>query len=90
MPQSPSSPAPNGEHSLVVEIVEALEEEGLDGETYQLHQYVDPDALTQLVASLNGEFTVSFTVDTIHVDVTQNGVTATPVDQVRRDTTSGE
>jgi len=44
-------------------------------ESYQLHQYVDPDALGQFVASIDDEFTVTFTVENVRVEVTQEGVT---------------
>ena len=75
MSRSPGFPNANGSDSVVVEIVEVLEENGVGRESYQLHQYVDPDALGQFVASLDGEFTVTFTVENVRVEVTQEGVT---------------
>lgn len=65
---------------LIVEIVEALNDQGMASASYQLHDYVDPDALEQVVASVSGDFTVAFTVETMRVVVTPDGVEATPVD----------
>jgi len=75
MSRSPRFPDANESDSVVVEIVEVLEENGVGRESYQLPQYVDPDALGQFVASLDGEFTVTFTVENVRVEVTQEGVT---------------
>ena len=75
MSRSPRFPNANESDSVVVEIVEVLEENGVGRESYQLPQYVDPDALGQFVASLDDEFTVTFTVENVRVEVTQEGVT---------------
>jgi len=61
---------------LIVEIVDALEDQGVASASYQLHDYVDPDALSQLVDSVEGPFSVSFTVEGVKVTVTENGVRA--------------
>ena len=70
-----SSSDASGE-SLVVDIVDVLEEQGRPRESYQLGNYVDPDALDRLVDSIEGQFTVSFTVDTFQITVSEEGVTA--------------
>jgi len=36
---------------LLVEIIETLEACGLEDDSYPLHDYVDPDALEQVIAS---------------------------------------
>ena len=61
---------------LVVEIVDALADQGVASDSYQLHDYVDLDALSQLLDSVDGPFSVSFTVEDLRVAVTEDGVTA--------------
>jgi len=61
---------------LIVEIIEALDDQGVASASYQLHDYVDPDALSQLVDSVEGPFSVSFLVKGVQVTVTEDGVTA--------------
>jgi len=61
---------------LLVEIVDALDDQGVAQDAYQLHDYVDPDALSQLVDSVEEPFSVSFTVKGVQVTVTEDGVTA--------------
>jgi len=41
---------------------------------YQLHDYVDVDALEQLVSSSDGDITVQFTVEGIPLEVSLDGV----------------
>jgi hypothetical protein len=59
---SPSTSRSGGPNELLVEIVETLEVCGLEDDSYQLHEYVDPDALEQLIASADENITVQFTV----------------------------
>ena len=70
------SPPGTSDGSLIVDIVDVLEEQGRPRESYQLGNYVDPDALDRLVDSIEGQFTVSFTVDTFQITVSEEGVTA--------------
>jgi len=51
--QMRSSPTDSSDESsdLIVEIIETLEACGLENDTYQLHDYVDVDALEKLLAS---------------------------------------
>ena len=72
--QSPPSDCSNNSSDLLVEIIETLETCGLEDDSYQLHDYVDPDALEQLVASSDGDVTVQFTVEGIRLDVSPGGV----------------
>ncbi len=71
-----SSPSYNssGPSDLAVEIVEALETCGLEHESYQLHDYVDIEALDQLLASTDGNTTVQFTIEEIRFNVSSEGV----------------
>lgn len=67
--------------SLVVEIVTALEERGLSRHAYQLHNSVDPDALERLVDSIDGEFSISLTVEGVDVEITEEGVRTVSTDE---------
>lgn len=67
--EDPSTP-------LLTELVEKLEENGLNRDEYLLHDFVDPGALQSLIAS-DSSVTVSFTVRGIRLTVTPDGVTAT-------------
>ncbi|MEF8806660.1 HalOD1 output domain-containing protein [Natronomonas sp.] len=62
--------------SLTVEIVNVLEELGIEHETYTLHDYVDIDALEELVASGNANIEVRITIEGIQLEITQHGVQA--------------
>ncbi|GAA0524601.1 HalOD1 output domain-containing protein [Halorubrum aquaticum] len=70
---SPSNSS-NGPDDLVVEIVETLEACGLEYDAYQLHEYVDVEALDKLIASPDGNVTVKFTVEGIRLSVSAEGV----------------
>lgn len=70
-----------GTSSIVVAIVDALEDHGLEREMYQLYEYVDPNALENLVKSVDDPFTVTFTVKTVRVTVTEEGLSTTEIDQ---------
>ena len=71
---SPSIGSSDGSSDLLVEIIETLEACGLEDDTYQLHDYVDPGALEQLIASADENITVRFTVEGIPLDVSPDGV----------------
>nr|WP_223174243.1 HalOD1 output domain-containing protein [Halorubrum aquaticum] len=58
----------------MVEIVETLEACGLEYDAYQLHEYVDVEALDKLIASPDGNVTVKFTVEGIRLSVSAEGV----------------
>ncbi|WP_126664417.1 HalOD1 output domain-containing protein [Haloterrigena salifodinae] len=59
---------------LLVEIVDALETEGLGRDEYQLHRVIDVDALEELVDSANDDLEVRFSVGECRVLVTQSDV----------------
>lgn len=59
---------------LVVEIIEALEAYGLDSTQYQLHDFVDVDALERVLSSASGPIEIRFTVEGVRVVVTPDGV----------------
>lgn len=60
--------------ALVVDIVEKLEERGLSRYAFQLHDSVDPDALERVVESLEGEFSMTLTIEGIEIEITEEGV----------------
>ncbi|WP_435066106.1 HalOD1 output domain-containing protein [Halobaculum sp. EA56] len=59
---------------LVVDIVETLEEYGLDQGEYQLHNSVDIEAIEQLFASSDGNVAVHFPVEGVHLAVTPDSI----------------
>jgi len=59
---------------LLVEIVDALETYGLERDAYQLHDYVDIEALEQTLHSSSEDVEVRFTVDGIRLAVTPESV----------------
>ncbi|UPV77089.1 hypothetical protein M0R89_21985 (plasmid) [Halorussus limi] len=71
---SPPSDSSGGSNDLLVEIIETLETCGLEDDAYQLHDYVDVEALEQLVASSDEDIAVQFTVEGIQLTVTGDGV----------------
>ncbi|MFC6862645.1 HalOD1 output domain-containing protein [Halomicroarcula sp. GCM10025817] len=71
---SPSTASSDRSSDLLVEIIETLETCGLEDDEYQLHDYVDPDALEQLIASADEEIVVQFNVEGIPLDVSPDGV----------------
>ncbi|WP_058827885.1 HalOD1 output domain-containing protein [Haloferax sp. Q22] len=72
--QSPPTGSSGESSDLLVEIVETLEACGLDDDAYQLHEYVDPGALEQLIASADETIAVQFTVEGIPLGVSPDGV----------------
>ena len=60
--------------TLTVEIIEALESCGVDCDQYQLHDYIDVEALGQLVDRSGEAVEVRVTVEGIRLAVTGNGV----------------
>ncbi len=59
---------------VLIEIVDALEENGVDLDSNRLYDYIDPDVLEQLLESATGQVTISFTVDEHRVTVTPTTV----------------
>ncbi|MGB9963024.1 HalOD1 output domain-containing protein (plasmid) [Halobacterium sp. MBLA0001] len=78
---SPPSDSSGGSNDLLVEIIETLETGGLEDDAYQLHDYVDVEALEQLVASSDEDIAVQFTVEGIQLDVSPEGVDVVVEDQ---------
>ncbi|SFT04448.1 hypothetical protein SAMN04488556_4058 [Halostagnicola kamekurae] len=54
--------------------VDALEEEGLSQGEYQLHQWVDIEALERLIESADADLEVRFSVAEFQILVTQSEV----------------
>jgi len=69
---APASPQPPSD--LLVDIIETLETCGLDHDDYQLQDWVDLEALEQLLASSNGDISVRFTVRGVQLVTTPNEV----------------
>lgn len=70
-----SSESESGASSdVLVDIVETLETCGLDSDEYQLYEYVDIEALEQLLNSSSGDVEVQFTVEGIQLAVTPEGI----------------
>jgi len=67
-------PSHNGERALLLEIIDTLEESGLESEQYQLQDSIDVEALKRLVDSAGGEFEIRFSVEERRVQITQDGV----------------
>ncbi|MBP2252564.1 hypothetical protein J2754_002910 [Halarchaeum solikamskense] len=71
---SPPVDSPATSSELLVDIIEALEACGLDNDAFQLHDYIDIDALDQLVNSSQEDVEVRFTVEGIRLAVTPDSV----------------
>ncbi|APX00290.1 hypothetical protein CHINAEXTREME_21045 (plasmid) [Halobiforma lacisalsi AJ5] len=71
------SSAPTGHDpsiDLVVELVETLEAAGLDRDEYRLYDYVDVEALEQLLTGSNSDVEVRVTIAGVRIAVTSTGV----------------
>jgi len=58
----------------LVDLIETLEAQGLDREESQLYDYIDVDALEQILYSSNGNVEIQFTVEEIRLTVTPERV----------------
>jgi len=70
---SPSSGTDDSEEFLL-EVVDTLEAHGHDAKSYQLHDYVDVDALERLLSASADGLEVRFTVEDVSLAVTGDGV----------------
>lgn len=73
MSSSPSDHA-GGPNDLLIAITESLEACGLKNDAYRLHDYVDVEALEQLLASSDGDIVVQFSVRGVQLAVSQESV----------------
>jgi len=62
------------DRNLLLEIVTALEEQGLGRHEYQLQRVIDVEALEQLVDSAGADLEVKFSVGEFRLCVTQSDV----------------
>lgn len=62
--------------SPLIEIIDVLEAYGIDHETYALHDYIDVDALEQLIASEDANLEIRLTIEGIQLRITRYGVHA--------------
>ncbi len=62
--------------SLTIDIIDVLEEHGVENESYILHEYIDLDALEQLVFSNDTLIEVQTTIEGVQLSITQHGVEA--------------
>lgn len=60
--------------SLLVEIITILEAHGIDQDTYTLQEYVDPDALAELVTSEDADLEVCLTIEGVQLSIAQDRV----------------
>lgn len=60
--------------SLIVAIVDVLEEAGVPPESYTLHDVVDVEALEQLRNSANGDCSISLVVEGVRLEIDDTGV----------------
>ncbi|WP_435066152.1 HalOD1 output domain-containing protein [Halobaculum sp. EA56] len=65
---------PRSSSDLLVEIIETLEACGLDRDDYQLQDWVDVEALEQLLATSQEDISVRFTVRDVQLLATPNEV----------------
>jgi len=72
--RSPPTGSSNGSSDLLLEIIETLETCGLEDDSYQLHDYIDPDALKHVIASADENIAVQFTVEGIPLNISPDGV----------------
>lgn len=62
------------DRAILLEIVDALENQGLDHDAYQLHAVIDVEALERIVDSATTDIEVRFTVNGYRLLVTQTDV----------------
>lgn len=60
--------------SLLIEIVDVLERHGIDPDAYTIYDYIDPDALEQVVASSHESLEVRITIEGVQLSITHHGV----------------
>jgi hypothetical protein len=63
-----------GSADLSVEIVETLDDCGLDGDDYRLYDTLDVEALEELLESSSGDVEVRFTVEGVRLAATPDGL----------------
>ncbi len=69
-----TSPGSGEPHDLLLDIIDTLDARGLDPRSFQLHDFVDVDALERLIASSEDDVEVRFTVEGFDLAVTSNDV----------------
>lgn len=62
--------------SLIIEIVDILEEHGIDDEAYTLHEYIDFDAVEEIFSSEDADTEIRITIEEVRLSITQHGVKA--------------
>ena len=61
---------------LLIEIIDVLEAYGIDHDTYALQDYIDVDALEQLVTSEDADLEIRLTIEGIQLRITRYDVHA--------------
>lgn len=69
-----SESGPGASSDVLVDIVETLDTCGLDSDEYQLYEYVDIEAIEQLLSSSSGDVEVQFTVGGVQLAVTPENI----------------
>ncbi len=67
-------PSHNGERTLLCEIIDTLEDGGLDPEQYQLQNSIDVESLERLVDSAGAAFEIRFRVEGMWIQITPDEV----------------
>lgn len=60
--------------SPLVQIIDILEARGIEHETYTLYEYLDPDALEELVNSGDASLEIRVTIEGVQLSISQSGV----------------
>lgn len=60
--------------TLVLDILEAVDDGGESPDHIQLRDHIDVEALATVIDSTQGEFVISFRVDDLPITVTREGV----------------
>ena len=60
--------------SLPLQIIDALDAQGIDQESYTLYEYLDAEALEELLASENASLEVRATIEGVDISITATGV----------------
>lgn len=71
---SPPPDSPDRTSDRLVEIIETLERCGLEDGDYNLQDWVDVDALLQLLTSSKGDVSVRFTVQNVELIATPDDI----------------
>lgn len=61
---------------LLIEIVDVLEEQGVDPEKHTIYEYVDPDALAKVVTSAETKIEIRIIIEGLELRISQDDIHA--------------